>query len=338
MGSLHWRVPASPQQRAVLRRAAACAVCWCCLSQPPPRPLVPDGLRWLPQPLRGELAAGADPSPACKAPVDQLGPVVSHQPGCGSTDCPCAARSRRGASGDLQLRDRCQAAVCCGSRLSTALLGPPCACPTASTAHPARGSSLRCALVCLQCQRRRMALLYLHGTTSACGCLALRCRRAWFSAVCRGQPPSGGGTPCPALSGMLLRAEPAPGVLRASCCARTSSGCRSGQDRDGSPGQGPGSTRPDLRLRAAPAGGCPDLPLLSSRWVPPQARYLQGQCLLLLCSPVGADTQRASCLGLVGSWGGHQEACRARWPQRVWGSSLRAVLPNLRGPGSWDRW
>lgn len=203
----------------------------------------------------------------------------------------------------MQLWDRCQAAVCCGSRLSTALLGPPCACPTASTAHPARGSSLRCALVCLQCQRRRMALLYLHGTTSACGCLALRCRRAWFSAVCRGQPPSGGGTPCPALSGMLLRAEPAPGVLRASCCARTSSGCRSGQDRDGSPGQGPGSTRPDLRLRAAPAGGCPDLPLLSSRWVPPQARYLQGQCLLLLCSPVGADTQQSLLPGAGGELG-----------------------------------
>lgn len=103
-----------------------------------------------------------------------------------------------------------------------------------------------------------MALLCLHGTASACGCLALSCRRAWFSAERRGQPPSGGGTPCPALtslSGTLLRAELAPGVPRASCCACTSSGCGRGRDRDGSPGQGPGSTRPDLRLRAAPATG-----------------------------------------------------------------------------------
>lgn len=69
-------------------------------------------------------------------------------------------------------------------------------------------------------------------------------------------------------------------------------------------GQGPGSTRPDLRLRAAPAaGGCPDLPLLSSRWVPPQARYLQGQCLLLLCSPVGADTQQSLLPGAGGELG-----------------------------------
>lgn len=84
------------------------------------------------------------------------------------------------------------------------------------------------------------------------------------------------------------------------------------------------------------AGACPDPPLLSSRWVLPQARYLQGQCSLPLWSPIGAGTQRASWLVQVGELGQESGRLQSSPAPGCLGWHSRAMLPNLGVPSSWD--